>query len=119
MEPLLFESKPPFVIKVYDTYFQITWESNIETPEDKYPYEKVRSVAAIIGKKEPSLTNFIYSTFFQNKYARRIENYDELLIEFESGEKETRYVNGQLTDSMNEALDMIQEKLNSRKHKKQ
>ena len=39
---LLLETKPPFVIKVYDTYFNISWDGQSDKVEDNYSYKKIR-----------------------------------------------------------------------------
>ena len=117
MEPLLFETKPPFVLKVYYTYFQITWEDTPETPQDKYSYVNVTSVKIVTGKKERSLIEHFYRLFLQNQYAKRIADYDEVLIEFRNGEKETRYVHGQVSEAISEAVEIINSKLNVRELK--
>lgn len=51
MFPPIFETAPPFVIRVYDTYFQITWQDAIPVPEDNYPYKNISSVTIKRAKK--------------------------------------------------------------------
>jgi hypothetical protein len=109
--PPFFESEPPFVIKVYDKYFQIIWENSLETPDDTYRFENVSALTIILGNKNDSLFDYIISHLMRSQLARRIEGYDSLLITFKNGETETRYVHGQVTESMNEAIEMIRGKL--------
>ena len=114
----LFESQAPFVIKVYFDYFQITWESNFPLPEDKYSYKEVDYLEIIKGKKQRSLIENLFRLFLYNKYAARIEDYDELQIVLKTGKAETRYIHGQATESILEAIEIINSKLNLRENKK-
>lgn len=114
MEPF-FESEPPFVISVYDTHFEITWDGALKMPEDEYLYKDVNAVKIVPGKKDRSLLEQVFVYIFHNSLSRKIEAYDELLIERKNGETETRYVHGPVTASMDEAIDMINDKLKYRK----
>ena len=115
----LFETQAPFVIKVYFDYFQITWESNLPLPEDKYRYKEVDYLEIIIGKKkEWSIMEKLYRLFIQNQHAARIEEYDEIQIVMKTGETETRYIHGQATEEILEAIEIINSKLNLRENKK-
>jgi|SRR6218665_723345 len=113
MEPF-FESQPPFVIKVYDKHFEITWDGALKTPEDEYPYKNVSALKIIYGKKERSLLEHIWGFILHDGLSKKMEAYDELLIELKNGNTETRYVHGPLTESMHEAIDMINDKLKYR-----
>lgn len=115
----LFESQAPFVIKVYFDYFQITWESNLPLPEDKYSYKDVDYLEIIVGKKsDRSIVEILFRYFFYNKYAAKVEDYDELHIVLKNGKAETRYIHGQATESILEAIEIINSKLNLRENKK-
>ena len=113
MVPPIFETTPPFIIKVFDKHFQITWNDAIEVPEDNYPYEKIRSISVKRGKEEKpwSLIDFTVELFTYTRMEKRIREYDEILIEFKTGETETRYVHGSVNEMMNEAIELIKTKL--------
>lgn len=114
----LFETQAPFVIKIYFDYFQITWENNLPLREDKYRYKEVDYLEIIIGKKkEKSIIEKLYQLFLQNEHAARIEEYDEIQIVMKTGEVETRYIHGQATEEILEAIEIIKSKLNFRENK--
>ncbi|HEY0029115.1 MAG TPA: hypothetical protein VGC65_00040 [Bacteroidia bacterium] len=110
----LFETPPPFIIKIHFNYFEITWNGSLATPEDKYPYDKISSIEIKEGKKEKTWTEFILSLFVNTELTRKMEAYDEILIGFKTGETETRYVHGQVTEAMEEAIEIIRSHLTKR-----
>ncbi|CAN5469364.1 hypothetical protein BH10BAC1_BH10BAC1_17380 [soil metagenome] len=118
MDPL-FETQTALLIKVYFDYFQITWESNLPLPEDKYLYKEVNNLEIIMGcERKKSIPDILYRWLLQNRHAARIDDYDELEITFKTGEVETRYIHGQATESILEAVEIINSKLNLREKKK-
>ena len=110
----IFETKPPFVIKVYKTFFTISWESLPIKEEDNYFYQKIKSVTLVIGKEtvKRNILHFLL-TMLTDRYQMGLSTRedDELLIEFKTGKKESRYFNKSLTDQHKEAIELIKTKL--------
>ena len=112
-----FESKPPFKIKIYDKYAEITWQEAPDLAEDRYFFEKINSIIVKNNKRKTSLMDFIIGFLFSSNLSRKMEAYDEVHIELKTGETEIRYVHGQLPESGHEAIEMIQEKLTKRAYR--
>lgn len=113
MFPPIFETKPPFVIRVYENNFQITWEDAIPVPEDNYPYKNISSVSVKRSKKnyDGIWLVFILKLFIRSHVPIETDDHDEVLIKFKSGAEEIRYIQGVTTPSINEAIELISAKL--------
>lgn len=109
MNPIL-ETSSPFVIKVYETFFHVSWDGLTDKPEDRYPYDRVKSVSII--KRKTNWTGEIL-----NRIAATLigisdtDDSDELIIEFKTGEIETRYLQGESSDKIIDAVDLIKSKI--------
>lgn len=116
MLPPILETDPPFIIKVYDTYFLVLWDNCIETPEDKYLYEKIVSVTIKRGKPELNVLGIALKFLIRAYFHSGNTETDEIIIKFRSGEIISRYVHGEVSEKVEEAIELIQSKLNSRKY---
>ena len=111
MNPII-ETRPPFVIKVYDTYFHVSWDGLTDKSEDRYPYDKVRSISIKKGKLNKTWTalDLIADVAF-NLGTYDTDDSDELLIELKTGEVETRYLQSESSDKIVDAVELIKTKL--------
>jgi hypothetical protein len=114
----LFRTEPPFLIKVYYDHFIVTWADSIESPDDKYPYKNIKSISIAEGEVEDEFTSSYFilrllaMLFLPNAASgRRKKEYQDLIIEFRNGKKETRYINGPATPSIFKAVEMINERI--------
>lgn len=114
MKPIL-ETKPPFVIKIYDTFFHISADGLSDKDEDKFHYVKLKSIKLVKGKLNKTVANIenILSVFTDwSPIADEYES-DEILIEFKTGEIETRYFNGVFSEKYKEAIELIKTKISN------
>lgn len=111
MNPII-ETQPPFVIKVYDTYFHVSWDGLTDKAEDRYPYDKVKSISIKKGKlnKTWAVIDTLAAVAF-NVGTYNTNDSDELLIEFKTGEVETRYLQSVSSDKIIDAVELIKTKL--------
>ena len=109
----ILETKPPFVIKIYDTFFHISWDGLSDKIEDRYYYEKIKSVKNNKGRlnKEWTVLGLLTDTILDTTISEVEHNSDELLIELKSGEIETRYFQGESSDKCIGAIELIKTKL--------
>lgn len=111
MNPIL-ETKAPFVIKVYDNYFNVSWDGLSDKSEDNYFYKKIKSVTIKKGKYNKTRSTIdLLLDLTLNLGTFETYDTDELLIEFKTGEVETRYLQGESSDKILEAVDLIKSKI--------
>lgn len=110
MNPIL-ETSSPFVIKVYETFFHVSWDGLTDKTEDRYSYDKVKSVS--IKKGKTNLTqetlNLIATSFLPG--ITDTDNSDEFIIEFKTGEIEIRYLHGESSNKIIDAVNLITSKI--------
>jgi hypothetical protein len=116
MEPY-FESEPPFIVKVYDKHFEITWEGALDSPDNRYSFKDVAYLKIVSGERERTIGERIFDLFVSGSPAKRVAGFDEVLIIFRNNKHEVRYVHGQVRASVVEAIEMINAKLNQREFK--
>lgn len=107
-EKPIIETKSPFVVKVYDTFFHVSWDGLTDKPEDQYPYNKIKSVTIKRGKNN-KIMEAIDIVFTMGMFGA--EESDEMIIEFKTGEKETRYLQSESSDKIIDAVDLIKSKI--------
>ncbi len=112
--PLL-ETKPPFVIKIFKTYFHISEDGNSQLQEDNFLYEKIRSVEIKKNKlrasSEEKTGMLLVDLLFRTHTWDGNRETEELVIEFKTGETETRYFNGVSAATCAEAVEWIKNKI--------
>ena len=115
----IFETKPPFVIKVYYTYFNVSWDGLSDKAEDDYQYVKVKSVEFKRGEVtlKRTVVGIIVKALFNYRGSFHDKDSDEFIIELKTGEKETRYFNKCTRDEHIEAIELIKTKLQPSKRK--
>jgi hypothetical protein len=111
MNPII-ETRPPFVIKVYDTYFHVSWDGLTDKTEDRYSYDKVKSISIKKGKfnKTWAAVDLLADIAF-NLGTYDTNDSDELQIELETGEVETRYLQSESADKIVDAVELIKTKI--------
>lgn len=120
MEPI-YETVPPFIIRIYASYFAVVWEGFEEAEADRYQYEYIKSV--YIDKdpeREKEFGEIVGLSILDIALGRnhtsawsidnRI-NFSELIIEMKNGEVKKRYLNEADPENLQEAVDMINERL--------
>lgn len=115
MIPLL-ETRAPFVIKIYDSYFNVSGDGLSDKQEDNYYYSEIKTV--LLKKGEWTLKRGIVGALVRIIFNVPSTNYkdsDELIIEFTNGEKEKRYFSKHAEGEHCEAIDLIKSKLGKRK----
>ncbi len=111
MKPIL-ETKPPFVIKIFDSHFHISSDGLFDRPEDRYYYDKIKSLIIKKGQynKIRSLFDNLLMLFDLDAFNNDTDP-DELIIEFKNGKKETRYFNDVSSNKYLHAINLINKKL--------
>lgn len=107
MNPII-TTKPPLVIKVFKTYFNISATGKSEKEEDNYEYKLLESVKYKKGK-------FNLNRSILDRLAEIImdagtgddHDSDEFIIEFITGESESRYLHGEATKEHLQAIKKI------------
>jgi len=112
MKPIL-ETKPPFVIKIFDTYFHISSDGLFDRPEDRYYYNTLKSLTIKKGQynKNRSLFNTLLVIINEGELADNDTDPDELIIELKDGKLETRYFNNVSSDKYLDAINLIRQKI--------
>ena len=85
---LIFVTKPPFVIKVYDTYFNVSWDGLSDKAEDDYQYLKVKSVDFKKGEVtlKRTVVGILVKTLFNFRGSFHDRGSDEFIIEFKKNQ---------------------------------
>ncbi len=115
MEQPILETAPPFVIKIYETYFHISGDADSDKEEDKYPYEKIKSIEIVKENLQPTVSEgigtFLLGLLLNKNMPSGDEIVDELLIEFKSGKTERRYFNGVSSHQYVDAIELLKTKI--------
>lgn len=146
MELVVYETAPPFIIKIYNTYFSITWEGFEEKEEDCYKFELIKSIRIDKDPEQDVENTRLAASFLDRLFgntpnyetasdvllgsalddlpgskksfrrARRQVDFSELIIERRDGNIEKRYLNKANPENLREALEMINSKLSNSKN---
>ena len=110
---LILETKPPFVVKVYDNYFHISWDGFSDNSEDKFFYEKIKSVRINKGRFSSKRELFGLIVESLTDTGGTVDNAEpaELVIEFKTGQIEKRYLHEISSDKIKPAIELINRKL--------
>jgi hypothetical protein len=112
-----FQTPLPFIIKIHHDYFHVSGIPDSVNPEDDFQYKNVKSIRINTGNL--NIKNTIaydvlsdLSPFHSGiDKVKRVNDSDELIIEFLDGKSERRYLNGTNRNQINEAIERINKRL--------
>jgi glutathione peroxidase-family protein len=119
MEPL-YQTVPPFIVRIYADYFSIIWEGFEELEEDRYNYEFVKSIRIDYNPKRehelrkkiwPSILEFVLGRYNTSGSIEDKMDFSEFLIEMKDGDVKKRYLNNADPENLREAIEMIRARL--------
>ena len=112
MKPIL-ETRPPFVVKVFENYFHVSWDGLSENADDEFSYENIKSVKINKGKfsTERSLFGVIAQLVADSGDIIDTSDSDEMEIEFKTGQIEKRYLKEVASSKIEPAIELICKKI--------
>ncbi|MES2593389.1 MAG: hypothetical protein V4608_16015 [Bacteroidota bacterium] len=106
------ETKAPFVIKVYDKYFNVSEDGLSDKEDDNYYYSKIKSIQLEEGQRtlQRNVIGIVARMFF-NAYSGNSKDPDQLIITLENGGTEVRYFQQWATKEHIKAIELISSKI--------